>query len=193
MQKIKENQILKYLWKTIKIIVTLFILIIIGIIITQRIFNNNVSVLGYRIFTVATGSMEPEYKVMDILFVKESKESQIKVGDDVVYLGKGGTFDGKVITHRVIEIEKENDIVSFHTKGIANDIEDPIVYYDQIYGKVIYKGVVLSFVNKIINNPIGFYLLIVIPVAILITLEIIDRKKEKDEKIIEEEILDLDE
>lgn len=193
MQKIKENQILKYLWKTIKIIVTVFILIIIGIIITQRIFNNNVSVLGYRIFTVATGSMEPEYKVMDILFVKESKESQIKVGDDVVYLGKGGTFDGKVITHRVIEIEKENDIVSFHTKGIANDIEDPIVYYDQIYGKVIYKGVVLSFVNKIINNPIGFYLLIVIPVAILITLEIIDRKKEKDEKIIEEEILDLDE
>lgn len=193
MQKIKENQMLKYLWKTIKIIVTLFILIIIGIIITQRIFNNNVSVLGYRIFTVATGSMEPEYKVMDILFVKESKESQIKVGDDVVYLGKGGTFDGKVITHRVIEIEKENDIVSFHTKGIANDIEDPIVYYDQIYGKVIYKGVVLSFVNKIINNPIGFYLLIVIPVAILITLEIIDRKKEKDEKIIEEEILDLDE
>lgn len=193
MQKIKENQILKYLWKTIKIIVTLFILIIIGIIITQRIFNNNVSVLGYRIFTVATGSMEPEYKVMDILFVKESKESQIKVGDDVVYLGKGGTFDGKIITHRVIEIEKENDIVSFHTKGIANDIEDPIVYYDQIYGKVIYKGVVLSFVNKIINNPIGFYLLIVIPVAILITLEIIDRKKEKDEKIIEEEILDLDE
>lgn len=193
MQKIKENQMLKYLWKTIKIIVTLFILIIIGIIITQRIFNNNVSVLGYRIFTVATGSMEPEYKVMDILFVKESKESQIKVGDDVVYLGKGGTFDGKVITHRVVEIEKENDIVSFHTKGIANDIEDPIVYYDQIYGKVIYKGVVLSFVNKIINNPIGFYLLIVIPVAILITLEIIDRKKEKDEKIIEEEILDLDE
>lgn len=193
MQKIKENQILKYLWKTIKIIVTVFILIIIGIIITQRIFNNNVSVLGYRIFTVATGSMEPEYKVMDILFVKESKESQIKVGDDVVYLGKGGTFDGKIITHRVIEIEKENDIVSFHTKGIANDIEDPIVYYDQIYGKVIYKGVVLSFVNKIINNPIGFYLLIVIPVAILITLEIIDRKKEKDEKIIEEEILDLDE
>lgn len=193
MQKIKENQMLKYLWKTIKIIVTLFILIIIGIIITQRIFNNNVSVLGYRIFTVATGSMEPEYKVMDILFVKESKESQIKVGDDVVYLGKGGTFDGKIITHRVIEIEKENDIVSFHTKGIANDIEDPIVYYDQIYGKVIYKGVVLSFVNKIINNPIGFYLLIVIPVAILITLEIIDRKKEKDEKIIEEEILDLDE
>lgn len=193
MQKIKENQMLKYLWKTIKIIVTLFILIIIGIIITQRIFNNNVSVLGYRIFTVATGSMEPEYKVMDILFVKESEESQIKVGDDVVYLGKGGTFDGKVITHRVVEIEKENDIVSFHTKGIANDIEDPIVYYDQIYGKVIYKGVVLSFVNKIINNPIGFYLLIVIPVAILITLEIIDRKKEKDEKIIEEEILDLDE
>lgn len=190
MQKIKENQMLKYLWKTIKIISTTFILIVIGIIITQRIFNNNVSILGYRIFTVATGSMEPEYKIMDILFVKESKESQIKVGDDIVYLGKSGTFDGKVITHRVIEIEKENDKTSFHTKGIANDIEDPIVYYDQIYGKVIYRGIVLSFVNKIINNPIGFYLLIVIPVAILITLEIIDRKKEK---IIEEEILDLDE
>ena len=47
--------------------------------------------------------------------------------------------------------------------------------------------------NLTINSTDLFYLLIVIPVAILITLEIIDRKKEKDEKIIEEEILDLDE
>lgn len=195
MQKLRKNKFLKYLLKTIKTIGILFILLIIGTIIIQRIFNNNISIFGYRIFTVATGSMEPEYKVLDILFVKETDITTLKVGDDIVYMGKIGNFDGKIITHRIINIEKEEDKLVFYTQGIANSVEDPKVYSDQIYGKVIYKGIILSFMNKIINNPIGFFVLIVIPISVLIFLEIVDRtkEKEKNKEIKEEEILDIDE
>lgn len=195
MQKLRKNKFLRYLLKTIKTIGILFILLIIGTIIIQRIFNNNISIFGYRIFTVATGSMESEYKVLDILFVKETDITTLKVGDDIVYMGKIGNFDGKIITHRIINIEKEEDKLVFYTQGIANSVEDPKVYSDQIYGKVIYKGIILSFMNKIINNPIGFFVLIVIPISVLIFLEIVDRtkEKEKNKEIKEEEILDIDE
>lgn len=193
MQRLKESKFLKYLLKTIKTLGMVFIIVVIGIIIIQRIFNNNVSILGYRIFTVATGSMEPVYKVMDIILVKETKDTDIKVGDDLVYMGKSGDFNGKIITHRVIKKETKDGVLVFHTQGIANTAEDPEIYFDQIYGKVVYKGIALSFINKIINNPVGFYFLIVIPIAVLITLEIIDRKKEKENKPKEEEILDIDE
>ena len=174
MQKIKNNKILKYFWKTIKVLSTILIVLVMGIIITQRVFNNNVSILGYRIFTIATGSMEPEYKVMDIILIKEVKPNTIKVGDDLVYMGKEGDFKDKIITHRVIEINNNENPITFKTKGIANPTEDPMINEDQIYGRVLFKTKLLSFINKIINNPIGFYTLIVLPVAILIFLEIIE-------------------
>ncbi len=186
MQRITNNKIFRYTWKTIKTIISIFIILVIGVIIIQRVFNNNVAVFGYRIFTVATGSMEPEYKVLDIIFVREVKTNSLEIGDDVVYMGKEGDFQNKIITHRIIDILKEENKISFKTKGIANPTEDPLIYEDQLFGKVIFRSKILSFINKIINNPIGFYLLIVLPVAILIFLEIIDKFKEK-EVLIEED------
>lgn len=186
MQKLINNKVFRYTWKTIKTIISIFIVLVIGVIITQRVFNNNVAIFGYRIFTVATGSMEPEYKVLDIIFVREVEPDTLKIGDDLVYMGKEGDFQNKIITHRIIGIIKEENNFSFKTKGIANPTEDPIINEDQLFGKVMYKSKVLSFINKIINNPVGFYLLIVLPVAILIFLEILDRFKEK-EVIVEED------
>ena len=81
----------------------------------------------------------------DVLFSKEVQPADIKVGDDISYFGKSGDVKDKVVTHRVTEIEKdENDNLLFHTQGTANIIEDPIVYSDQIYGKVIYKTMMNS-------------------------------------------------
>lgn len=180
MEKLKNNKILKYLWKTIKVISTILIILVIGVIITQRVFNNNVSVFGYRIFTIATGSMEPEYKVLDIIVVRKVETESIKIGDDVVYMGKEGDFNDKIITHRVTNIIKENDTIQFETKGTANPTVDPLIKEDQIFGRVMFKSTILSFINKIINHPIGFYVLIVLPVALLIFFEIVDRMKEKE-------------
>ncbi len=185
MQKKEPNKILKILWTIGKILMAIILVIVMAIIVIQKIFNNNVAFLGYRIFTVATGSMEPEYKVLDMLLVKEVDEKDIKIDDDLVYNGKGEGFDGKIITHRVIEIEKDDKGYSFTTKGIANIAHDPIIRHDQILGKVIYKSVVLSFINKIINNTIGFFILIIVPIVSLAVLEIIDYQNDKER---EEEI-----
>lgn len=181
MKRLQENKILKILWGLIKAIFGIIIALVLIIIITQRVFNNKVTFMGYRIFTVASGSMEPKYKILDMLLVKEMEPDKIVVGDDLVYRGTIGTYEGKVITHRVIKIQENKGKKVFHTQGILeNSMLDPLVSENQIFGKVLYKLQFFSFVNRLISKPIGFMILIVLPIAVLILLEIIDIKDKRE-------------
>lgn len=187
MSKVLDNKFIKFLLKFIKVIVWIFVLLVIFVILVQRIFNNQVSIGSFRMFTVVTGSMEPVYNVGDVVISKEVDSSTIKKGDDVVYLGEKNDFKDKIVTHRVIKIEKKDNEYYFTTKGIANDYSDPVISSDQIYGKVVYKPVVLSFLSGILNTKLGFYLLIFVPVAFLIFLEILDYIKRKEGELDEGE------
>lgn len=181
-EKIENNKVLKILLMIIKAIISLFIVIVISIIFIQRLSNNKLSLGGYSIYTIITESMEPEYKVYDMVISKKIDTSTINVGDDVVYLGKEEDFAGKIVTHRVIKKETLKGTLYFHTQGIANDIEDPLVEDTQVLGKVVYKSKILSLISKVVNNPYGFYFVIFVPFAILLVMEIIDIVEERKEK-----------
>ena len=173
LNKIRNNKALKIIGNILYYLLVIFIVLILLVVILQRVTKNNASIGGIRIFNIVTESMVPEYKVGDILISKSTSLDKIKVGDDIVYLGNKDTFTGKVVTHRVIDIEKNEDgTYLFHTKGIANTAEDPVVSGSQIYGVIIYKTVILSFISKIINNLYGFYFLIFTPLTILIVVKI---------------------
>lgn len=187
MSKVLDNKFIKFLLKFIKVIVWIFVLLVIFVILVQRIFDNRVSIGSYRMFTVVTGSMEPVYNVGDVVISKEVEPSTINKGDDVVYLGEKNDFKDKIVTHRVIKIENKDGEYYFTTKGVANDYSDPVISSDQIYGKVVYKPVVLSFLSGILNTKLGFYLLIFVPVAFLIFLEILDYIKRKEGELDEGE------
>ena len=53
---LKKNKLFKTIFKTIKGIVSVFVLAIVGVIFVQRITNNEVALFGYSIFTVVHGS-----------------------------------------------------------------------------------------------------------------------------------------
>lgn len=166
------------------------VILILAVVLIQRISNNNFSLAGIKIFNIVTESMVPKYQVGDILISKTVDPSQIKVGDDLVYLGQEGDFADKIITHQVIAIEQtETGEYKFHTKGIANDQEDPVVSQSQVYGIIIYKTYILSFISKIINNIYGFYFLIFLPLTLLIIIKIIkvynEYKQDKEEQVEE--------
>ena len=101
MRKILNNPFLKFLFGFTKVIVWIFVILIVLVIGVQRLFNNQVSIGSYRMFTIVTGSMMPEYEVYDVIIVKEEDPKDIQVGDDLTYLGKIGDYKDKVITHRV--------------------------------------------------------------------------------------------
>lgn len=169
----------------VKIICIIILFLMILVLALQRFSKNEIAIGGYRIFSVATESMVPEYVVGDVILVKEVDESELQVGDDVSYLGKSSTFAGKVVTHRIVQIDETETGKVFHTKGIANDAEDPTITGDQIYGKVIYKSVILSMLTKLVNNLTAFYILVFIPLALLIFLQIKDIADAKREELAE--------
>lgn len=180
-------KVVKIIGNILYYLLVVVILMILAVVLIQRISNNNLSLAGIKIFNIVTESMVPKYEVGDILISKTVDPSQVKVGDDLVYLGQEGSFADKIVTHQVIAIDKtETGEYEFHTKGIANEQEDPIVSQSQIYGIIIYKTHILSLISKIINNIYGFYFLIFLPLTLLIIIKIIkvynEYKQDKEEQ-----------
>lgn len=178
---------MKKIGKIIKTIfnvaITVFVLLFLLIVCLQRFSNNEITFLGYRMFSVASSSMAPDYNIGDVLIVKKTEPDQIKVGDSISYYGKVGSFAGKVITHQVIKIDKDVDKnLVFHTKGISNLVEDPLVYADQIYGVVVHRSKVLSFIYRTVNTKYGMFIFIVIPIFYIIGSEMLAFLLEKEEE-----------
>lgn len=175
------GKFLKILWKFVKWILTFLIILIVSVIVIQRVSNNKLTLGGYSIFTVVTQSMIPKYQVGDMLLARVVDTSTLKVGDDVVYMGQVGTFNGKIVTHQIVNIE-EGSPRKFHTKGINNMIEDPVVQEGQILGRVVFKLSLLSFISKIISNQYGFFFIIFVPIVVLvfgIIMDTVDDKKKR--------------
>lgn len=172
--KIRNNKILSLIYSIAKAIVTVILLIVLSVIVIQRVTNNELSFGGYRIYTVVTQSMFPEYRVGDILVSKEVKPSDIKIGDDVVYLGEKDDFKDKIVTHRVVSVRKdiETNKLIFTTKGLNNIIEDPEIDEYQLYGKVVYKTVFFSFISRIMTNMVGCFVLFAIA-TLIISIQIV--------------------
>ena len=95
---ILQNKIIKLIMKVISTVFMIFVILYLSFILIQRI-NGNKSIFGYRLFTVVTPSMEPVYNVNDVVIVRNIKYNDVKIGDDIAYLGKIGNLSGKIITH----------------------------------------------------------------------------------------------
>lgn len=185
--KLKENKVFKIVYNIIYYVFFAIVALMLIVVVLQRTSNNTFSLGGFRIFNIVTKSMEPKYLVGDVLLSKEVPTNELKVGDDVVYLGEKSDFAGKYVTHQIIKIDnKEDGTYEFHTKGIANELEDPIVKPNQIKGIIVYKIMILSFISKIISNLYSMYFVIFIPIAIVIFMNILkitsNLKEDKNSK-----------
>ena len=182
-KKIKENKALKIIGNILYSILFLIVVLMLIIVIIQRTSNNSISIGGYRIFAVATGSMVPKYEVGDVLISKEIEPSEIKVGDTVVYKGEVGGFKDKFVTHQIQSINKQEDgTYKFTTKGISNIEADPEISETQVYGKIIYKVKTLSLISKLISNVYVFYFFVFVPIAIIIYKQIRNLIREDEEE-----------
>lgn len=192
MKKLLENKTFQIIYTIIKIFVVAMLSIYLLFVIVQR-FTNNSSILGYRVFTIATGSMEPVYNINDVILVKDTDPSTLKKGDDIAYLGNRDAVKGLIVTHRIIRIETFSDgKVHYTLKGVNNKYEDPSITEDQILGKVVGKLPVVNFINHVVKNIYGFFFLVFCPLVLVIFLEIadtiIDMKLEKNEiRLIDKE------
>lgn len=158
------KKVAKIVLKIMYQILVVLCLIVSAVIIFQKITDSNRSIAGYRIFRVITGSMEPEYDVGEVVISKEVDPNNIKVGDDIVYLGTYGEYSGKIIMHTVVAIDKdENGNLNFHAKGLHSaSVEDPQIKASQIYGVVQFKSVILTVLYKVATNIYSLFVIITV-------------------------------
>ena len=174
MKKLLENKIFKAVYGIFKAIVMTFLVVYLLFVIIQRLTNNS-AIFGYHVFTVATGSMEPLYMVNDVILVEEVDINTLRVGDDVAYIGASSENKGIIITHRIIEIRKNDKGEDLYIlQGINNDYEDPAIYGHQILGEVRGKVFIINTINHLVKNIYGFFFLVFCPLVLVIFLEVAD-------------------
>ena len=100
--------------------------------------------------------MEPKLKYNDFILVKE--KSSFKENDIITF-----KVDDKTITHRVVEINEDNII----TKGDAIEFNNDPITKDMVVGKMVYKFIVLTFINYFLFKPIFWVVFLILAIGIL--------------------------
>lgn len=138
--------------------------------------------LGYEIYNVTSGSMEPALPVGSVIYVQRVAPEAVKEGEIIAYY-----VDGTVITHRVVEnrfVEGE-----FVTKGDANDMEDiSNTHYSDLVGIVKYHIPVLGDYLMVYSNQLTkVYLLTLACCGVLFNM-LAGRMRRRQEERFQEEL-----
>ena len=167
--------------KTIKKIWNWVSGILVALVVLLAVALAGVRIIGLHPFVVLSGSMEPEYHVGSLIYVKSVDYKTLQVGDDITYMVSEDT----VVTHRIIEVlvdEEDPNTLRYFTQGIANDVPDGTsVHYKNIIGKPVFTIPYLGYVSNYIQNPPGMYVAIAAG-AILILLVFLPDLFEDDKK-----------
>jgi len=165
--------VLKKIWNIVSSV-------LVALVVICAIFLMGSRLLGYRVFNVISGSMEPKYSVGDLIYVKAVDPSTIAVGDDITFILNE---DLVVATHRVVRIDAENQ--RFYTKGLANEIEDnDPVHFNNVIGVPQFSIPKLGYVSDYIQNPPGMYITIgagVVLILLVFLPDMIVKKKKENE------------
>lgn len=128
-------------------LLVIFALTLIAVLAT-RIAGGTPSFFGTYILRVTSESMEPQLKVGNIIFVKETDPAKLEWGDVITYHGERGAVANKLITHQIVSQPYQNEddgLYYFTTRGTKEGaIDDPEIDETQIIGKVICKVPVLG-------------------------------------------------
>lgn len=143
----------KKIWNAITSL--LVILVVIG-----AMLLGGVRILGYQVFTVLSGSMEPVYHTGSLIYVKDVDYRDLGEGDVITFMLNEDT----VATHRIVGVvpdEEDPSVVRYRTKGDANDAEDgALVHYKNVIGSPVFTIPYLGYVANYIQNPPGTYIAI---------------------------------
>lgn len=135
---------------------------------------------GLHIYEVKTESMEPEYPVGSVVYVKDVDASDIVVGDVITYTL--GTDTNLVMTHRVIGITDQGN--SFITKGDANPVEDAEpVSHDRLIGQPIVCIPAIAVAANFMNTSEGEVLIACVFVLVFVMWLIAERMQKREQKL----------
>ena len=169
----------KNLIKTLKSISTglVFVAILFAFLIS------GIRILGFQVFGVLTGSMEPTYPTGSLIYVKDVDPADLRVNDVITF----SISPNVIATHRIVELvpdEANPSIIRYRTKGDANDVVDAsLVSANNIIGRVSFCVPGLGNLASYIQEPPGIYVAIlvcVLMIAFVFFTDSLDSEKKTD-------------
>ncbi len=160
------------------IILVLALIVNLTLIIRGFLSPDKVPTIGsYFPLVVLTDSMYPEIKSGDLIVCRAAEPEDIAVGDVISFFDPVGN-GSSMITHRVMEVTRENGSLAWKTKGDANNVEDTaLVPAENLVG--IYRSRfagVGNFVMFMQTVP-GLILCVVCPIVVLVGYDVIRRRR----------------
>lgn len=164
---------------------------LVGIVVLVAIALVGVRLVGFQVFTVLSGSMEPAYHVGSLIYVKSVDYKDLKEKDVITFMLDENT----VATHRIEEVvpdEIDPTILRYRTKGDANDAEDgSLVHYKNVIGSPVFTIPKLGYFADYIQHPPGTYVAISAGAVLLLLVFLPDlfssNDKDKEEKKVRHE------
>ena len=133
----------------------------------------------FGVYIIASKSMVPSINFQDGIFIKRI-QSGYQVGD-IITFSSDSYYEGKPITHRIIEKVKDKKKFIYTTKGDNNSTVDPIeVKEKDIYGKVLFRIPKLGYIQEFFSSfSIYLVLIFLILFGFLLHRVFWKRRKEK--------------
>nr|MBP3680423.1 signal peptidase I [Clostridia bacterium] len=164
----EENKTKKVINIIFKILGITIIVVAITILIRVLVFKKY-DILGYRMYLIMSGSMEPTIQVGDAVITRDISNPQI---GDVIAFQPNNTNDTTV--HRIIKTYTDEEKTVYQTKGDNNNTEDKgLLKIEQIRGKVMFK--LPKFGNAILFIKKNIIIIAILLIGIIIVISLIRR------------------
>ncbi|MBR3786243.1 MAG: signal peptidase I [Firmicutes bacterium] len=134
------------------------------------------SIGGVFPLIVLTDSMQPEIDGGDLIICHTVEPKDVKDGDIIAFFDPAGNGTS-IVTHRVVDVTKEDGDIAFKTKGDANNAEDRmLVGADDLVG--VYQGRIKGAGNiaMFMQSTTGLIICVVLPIILLIGYDVIRRR-----------------
>jgi signal peptidase len=165
----KTLKVLSSLGTTVLFLIFTVLLIAV---ISSKASGGEPSFFGYQIKTVLSGSMEPTFMTGSIIAVKPvNNPTDLKKGDIITFKKD----EQILVTHRIIEVQRNNGSVLYKTKGDNNKSADtePVLSQNVVD---TYSGFTIPYVGyfqDFAKSKNGAALLLILPGILLLLYSII--------------------
>lgn len=181
---IKSTYLYKMISKFLSVICTIILIVL--LIVGAFMFYFNIKSNAYTkkgidytapfgLYTIISGSMEPNVSVYDVVIAVDEDISKIKVGDVVTFISNWEINFGLTVTHRVIAVNKnENGEYQLITKGDNNGSPDGgVVTQRNLIGRVVGRIPSLGRLQFFLATKMGWFLIVFIPALAIIIFDMI--------------------
>ena len=139
--------------------------VLVGAVVVLAVLLLGGRLLGWQVFTVVSGSMEPVYHVGDLLYVRPAAPADLQPGDVITFVMNEQLVVG---THRIVEVEDTGERLYFYTKGDANAAMDAApVAQENVLGTPVFSIPLLGYVAAFVQQPPGSYVAVAVGAVLL--------------------------